>query len=186
MWYRSFRKTNAIFKDYKADMLLMVISILVALFLAPFDVFGWGATIRSELVVYGFYSLSVFGVLYLLMLLFNYVSEFNEEQRLIRVTKLGEYRTEGVALRNHGMILQDGDEVADWIREYNDWHRRTLSEYRLVNSARAELWNTLDRFDLQVFGAVVNEQHAKFLNVLNTKLERLWKDIEYLLCNMEK
>jgi hypothetical protein len=186
MWRKALRHTALFYGGLVADILMIIVSIIIALYIAPSDPLSIDRWFEDTILIYGIYSLVVLVSLFPIILLHKTIIVHEEEIKLGGITKLGKFRTEGVALRNKCSRLKIEEQLNQWIAEYNGWHARTLEQFAKVNQARAELWNTLNRVDRHVKIEAINRNHQSYLDIMETKLARLETELDNMLKNLQR
>ena len=131
----------------------------------------------NGIIVFLIYFFLFFGVFRFLFDIFHLL--FKPD----RFIELAEARTEGVKLRNKGLIVKNEEEAVHFIDDYDEWDRTTIKKIAKISKSKAEYFKVINRFEFttgQVFTKI--KTHNKKLNVLEEKLRRL----EFLISELEK
>jgi len=187
---KSWELTKSFVSSIYADIIMLMISTLVSSFINKLDFWNLRTYFNiNENMTFIIYALFIYILLFLLVLLFHLVEVNIEQEKYKAITRLSLLRTEGVEIRN--LIMKDFKfateiELENVINQYNDWHDRIMKIYLNVNPARAEIWNTLDKFPIKYFDSSYGKITAHSLNMIDEKIKRLTNDISDMLNKIDK
>jgi len=146
MWQKAFRNTNSLYKQGLPDIMLAIIGVVVAVFFAPIDPLGYGVFIKDNSVLHGVYIVSTILLSYPFVLFYNAMRVNYEKEKRKEILKLSELYAEGANIREYmpeGLFATD-EQKDQSLKEYIDWHRRTLKYFTKVDPVNANLWFAID------------------------------------------